>query len=407
MNLPRTAAVGAIDDGSPLAQGGGFQFPPDLIRLHVVADAVIALAYFVILAALVWFIRQRRTPPPSGWALGLFAAFIVVGGISHLLDIAAIWKPLYYLRGCEKALAAIVSMAAAISIIPLLPRLLSLRSPEELAEARQRLREEIAARELAEEDLRRSRADTQRAVLELDQYAYITSHDLQAPLRTISGFSQLLTRRYRPKLEGDALEFLDYIEQGCRQMQAQIRALLGLSRVGRGGPPSFERRPLGETVTRAIRSRQEAIDRSGAEIVSGVLPEVEANHDLFVQLLQHLIDNAIKFHRPGQKPHIRIAIDRLDDEWELVVADQGIGIPPEQLENVFAIFRRLHGASDCEGTGIGLAICRKIAHCHGGEITATADETGTQFHVRLPVSPSAQRRPVLTGNEDPRRLGGG
>jgi len=380
---------------SELFSGGGaallphsvcFQLRPDLIWLHVTADTVIALSYFVIPVLLLYFIRRRRQPLSFGWAVALFAAFIVLCGVSHVLEIVTVWRPIYYWQGIEKAITAAVSLATAIVIVPLVPKLLAMRSPEELAEANQRLREEIASREMAEEELRRSLDKMNRAVKELEQFAYITSHDLQAPLRTISGFSQLLTRRHRDKLDGDALEFLDYIDKGARQMQQLIQDLLALSRVGRSEATGIERKPLAETLTRTIKGLKSTIDRTGAEIAFGTLPEIEANHGLLVQLLHNLIDNAIKFQKPGERPKIRIDIARDADAWELTVADNGIGIAPDQLDSVFAIFKRLHGPDDYEGTGIGLAICRKIAEYHGGSITATSDGSGTQFHLRLPVT---------------------
>ena len=380
-----------------LPHGVCFQLRPDLIWLHVASDAVIAVAYFVIPAALLYFMRRRRQPLSFSWAAALFAAFIVLCGLSHVLGIITVWQPIYYLQGIEKAITAAVSLATAIAIIPLVPKLLAMRSPEELAEANQRLREEIASRELAEEELRRSLDRMNRAVRELEQFAYITSHDLQAPLRTISGFSQLLNRRHRDRLDGDALEFLDYIDKGARQMQQLIHDLLALSRVGRSDAADVERKPLAETLTKAIKGLKASIDRTGAEIAFQTLPEIEANHGLLVQLLHNLIANAIKFQKPGERPKIRIDIARDGDFWELTVADNGIGIPHDQLDAVFAIFRRLHGPDEYEGTGIGLAICRKIAEYHGGAIHATSDDSGTQFHVRLPVTVPKQRAPTTIG----------
>lgn len=380
-----------------LPHGVCFQLRPDLIWLHVASDAVIAIAYLMIPTTLLWFILRRRAPLSFGWAIALFAMFIVLCGLSHVLGIITVWQPIYYLQGFEKAITAAVSLATAIAIIPLVPRLLAMRSPEELAEANQRLREEIASRELAEEELRHSLADLNRAVKELEQFAYITSHDLQAPLRTISGFSQLLNRRYRDQLRGEAAEFLDYIDKGARQMQQLIKDLLTLSRVGRADAGSISRRPLADTVTEALKGLKAEIERSGAEIAFGTLPEVEANHGLLVQLLHNLIGNAIKFQKPDVRPRIRIGIERSGDHWLLSVADNGIGIPADQLDSVFAIFRRLHSPEAYEGTGIGLAICRKIAAYHGADIIATSDDSGSQFLLRLPVSIPEQRNlPIVS-----------
>jgi signal transduction histidine kinase len=208
----------------------------------------------------------------------------------------------------------------------------------------------------------------------------------------MSGFSQLLMSRHRSKLDGDAGEFLDYIDSGARHMQALISDLLELSRVGREQDGRYQSRPLAETLDAALASLAEPIAAQHAEIVRGMLPaQMNADHALLKQLLHNLIGNAIKFHRPGVPPRIEIHTQHEGDYWHLVVADNGIGIPSEDLDQVFDIFRRLHSSTDYAGTGIGLAICRKIALYHGGSIWATSDASGTQFHVRLPIDPTYRR----------------
>jgi len=372
------------DDGL-LPHGTCFLLRPDLIWLHVTSDAVIALSYFLIPAALVYFMRSKRLS--FSWAIALFAAFIVLCGISHIVDIATIWKPIYYLQGYEKALTAAVSLLTAITIVPLVPKLARMRSPEELEAANNKLAAEVLARQEAETGLRRSLADLNRAVRELEQFAYITSHDLQAPLRSISGFSQLLTRRYRPQLQGDALEFLDFIDKGSRQMQGLIQDLLTLSRVGRSPRNKFELHPLSQTIQRSMEALRDPIEASRAEVVFTELPSIVADHGLLAQLFQNLIGNAIKFQKPGNVPRVTITAQRDGDRWSIQISDNGIGIPADQLENVFAIFRRLHTSEEYEGTGIGLAICRKIVEFHGGEIWVTSGSEGSCFHVRLMVNP--------------------
>jgi signal transduction histidine kinase len=365
---------------------------PDLIWLHVISDGVIAAAYFMIPVVLMYFLRRIRTRISFGWAIALFAAFIVLCGSGHVLDIVTVWNPVYYLQGGVRALTAAVSIATALAIVPLVPKLLSLKTPEELEEANARLRAEVAAREKAEDELKKSLADLSRAVRELEQFAYITSHDLQAPLRNIAGFSQLLTRRYQTKLDGDALEFLNFIDAGVRQMQMLIRDLLTLSRVGRTeGKP--EARPLDEPIRGALSALQPDIEKTGAKIEIGPMPEVPAVQTLLTQLFQNVIGNAIKFQRAGNTPVVRISAEREGGEWHVKVADNGIGISKDQLENVFAVFRRLHSAEEYEGTGIGLAICRKIVQHHSGEIWAESEPGGgTTFHIRLPAE--AQESPL-------------
>ena len=379
--------------GSLLPHGFCFMRKPDLIWLHVISDGVIAVAYFMIPLLLVYFIRRMRARISFNWAIALFASFIVLCGTGHILDIVVVWKPIYYLQGWVRALTAVVSLATALAIIPLVPKLLSMKTPDELEAANAKLRDEVIAREAAEEELRRSLADLSRAVHELEQFAYITSHDLQAPLRNIAGFSQLLSRRYTQKLDGDALEFLQFIEQGVRQMQALIKDLLLLSRVGRTEARP-ERRPLDEALRNALNTLKPDITAREASVVFGPMPDVPAVQSLLVQLFQNLVGNAIKFHKPGEKPVVHVAVEREEKFAHLTVKDNGIGIAADQLENIFAVFRRLHSADEYEGTGIGLAICRKIVQHHRGEIWAESDGTGTTMHVRLPLEEAAPARVV-------------
>ena len=386
MNTPNWLGTGS----GLLPHGICFLQRPELIWLHVVSNAVIALAYFMIPVLLLYFMRRMGTRISFNWAIALFAAFIVLCGAGHVLDIITVWTPIYYLQGWERALTAVVSLATALAIVPLVPKLLSMKTPEELEAANQRLQEEIARRQAAEEELRRSLADLNRAVHELEQFAYITSHDLQAPLRNVSGFSQLLSRRYASKLDGDALEFLQFIDQGVRQMQALIRDLLQLSRVGRTEARP-ELRPLDESLSSALNTLQPDIVARGATIHHEAMPAVPAVQSLMTQLFQNLVGNALKFQKPGNQPEVTISAQVEDRYVHLRVQDNGIGIPADQLDNVFAVFRRLHSAEEYEGTGIGLALCRKIVQHHRGEIWAESGESGTCIHVRLPIEAPAPR----------------
>lgn len=367
----------------------------DLILLHVLGDLTIALAYFMIPVTMMYFLRRYRNRISFNWAIALFAAFITLCGVTHVFGIITIWHPVYYLEGWIKALTALVSLATALAIIPLVPKLLAMRSPQELQESNHRLQEEILLRESAERNLRKSLTEQKRAAAELEQFAYITSHDLQAPLRNISGFSRLLSQRYKSKLDGDALEFLEFIEQGTRQMQTLINDLLALSRVGRTDSP-FEKKPLGSTLDKARRALESEFERSGATLIAENLPEITADHSLLQQLFQNLVGNAIKFQPQGGKPVIEVYCDRRKDDWHITVIDNGIGIPADQLENIFAVFRRLHGPDEYEGTGIGLAICRKIVAYHGGQIWAESRPKGAEFHIQIPVQPATQRSPKIT-----------
>ncbi|MDD3762641.1 MAG: ATP-binding protein [Nevskiales bacterium] len=259
-----------------------------------------------------------------------------------------------------------------------------------MAQVNEHLHREVMLREAAERNLRQTLSELRRAAAEHEQFAYVASHDLQAPLRNVAGFAQLLRTKYSKTLDPQAGEFLDYIQQGVAQMQDLINALLQLSRVGRLGG-QLESRPLAETLGKATRMLASDIERSGARISAPDLPVVTADHQLLAQLFQNLISNALKFQPEGNAPVITIECRRERDDWHIVVRDNGIGIPVDQLEQVFAVFKRLHAAERYAGTGIGLAICRKIAVYHGGEMWAEPCASGAEFHLRLPVEPPVTR----------------
>jgi signal transduction histidine kinase len=209
--------------------------------------------------------------------------------------------------------------------------------------------------------------DLERSNIELQQFAYVASHDLQEPLRTISSFTQLLAKRYREQLDDKAREFIDFAVDGCKRMQTLINDLLAFSRVG-SGSKSLEPTRCDAVLDRALRNLRVAIQESRARIERAPLPVVMADEVQLAQLFQNLIGNAIKFH--GQEPpHIQISGRRHDAFWTISIRDNGIGISPEHSDRIFVIFQRLHTSAQYSGTGIGLAVCKKIAERHGGSIS--------------------------------------
>jgi PAS domain S-box-containing protein len=238
---------------------------------------------------------------------------------------------------------------------------------------------DIGPRKRAEEELRRSNE-------ELEQFAYVASHDLQEPLRTVASFVQLLARRYRDRLDSDGMEFIDFAVGGVTRMQRLIEDLLRFSRVGTRGAPlaAVDSAAVVATVIDTLRA---AIDESAASIETGHLPCVLADRRQVEQLLTNLVGNAIKFH--GAEPP-RVRIDAVEDGrwWRFTVRDNGIGIEPQYFERIFVIFQRLHGRDDYPGTGVGLAICKKIVERHGGRIwVESAPGAGATFVFTLPALP--------------------
>jgi signal transduction histidine kinase len=236
----------------------------------------------------------------------------------------------------------------------------------------------------AEASLRRQAADLARSNTELEQFAYAASHDLQEPLRMVTSYLQLVAKRYRDALDAEAQEFIGHAVNGAGRMQQLINGLLAYSRVGSCSRP-FEPTDLTEVVRRTLEDLQVAIRESGAEVRCNGLPTVLGDATQLSQLFQNLIGNAIKFHTLNAPARIAITAERRGREWLLTVRDNGIGIDPQHIERIFLIFRRLHTQAEYPGTGIGLAICKKIMDRHGGTIWVESRVgEGAAFSFTLP-----------------------
>lgn len=218
---------------------------------------------------------------------------------------------------------------------------------------------ELARRAARADDLSRSNR-------ELEEFAYIASHDLQAPLRRITGFAQLLSRRYKGKLDAEADEFIERLVAGTDRMQRLIQDLLSYSRAG-SRPLEVFRSDLNDVLRGVVEDLEGAIKDSDGRVVVSPLPTMHVDAGQVSRLFQNLIANALKF-RGDAPPVVRVSARREGDEWVFAVADNGIGIEPRHAEEIFKMFRRLHPASKYSGTGIGLAIARKIVERHGGRI---------------------------------------
>jgi len=247
---------------------------------------------------------------------------------------------------------------------------------QQLAQQYEQLRQEIAVRE-------ETQAALQRSNTELEQLAYVASHDMQEPLRMVASYLQLVAQRYKGQLDADADEFIGYAVDGAKRMQALINDLLAYSRVGTKARP-FERTDCEKVVDTALANLRIAIHDSGAEVTHGPLPVVMGDPMQLLQLFQNLIGNALKFRREAPV-RIRIAAEPADDGWRFSVSDNGIGIAAEYFERIFVLFQRLHGRGDYPGTGIGLAICKKIVERHGGTITVESQPgVGSTFRFTIP-----------------------
>lgn len=240
-------------------------------------------------------------------------------------------------------------------------------------------------------DLERLVGELERSNAELERFAYIASHDLQEPLRTVASFTQLLQRRYRGRLDAEADEFIDFAVGGARRMSALIQDLLTYSRLRTAAEPL---RPVqaGQALDWALQSLGTAIAEAGAEISVDPLPELTADPTQLSQLFLNLVANAVKFRRPGVPAKVHVGATEADTHWRLWVADNGIGIDPDYRDIVFDAFRRLHTQDEYAGTGIGLALCKRIVERHGGRIWIEAEEGGgSRFSFDWPKRPPSDR----------------
>jgi PAS domain S-box-containing protein len=242
---------------------------------------------------------------------------------------------------------------------------------------------DISKRKRVEEELRGRSAELARSNQDLEQFAYVASHDLQEPLRAIAGPLQLLQRRYQGQLDARADEFIGHAVDGAARMQALIEDLLVYSRMGRRGD-SHALTDCAEMLNQALRNLTAAVKESGAKVSHDTLPMVQAIPTQLMLLFQNLVANAIKFRHRDRPVQIHVGAEPQGDAWLLSVRDNGIGIDPQYFERIFLIFQRLHTRVEYPGTGIGLALCKRIVEQHGGRIwVESAPGSGTTFFFTL------------------------
>jgi len=264
----------------------------------------------------------------------------------------------------------------------------AMRRANEQLEQRVRQRTEQLAQYA--EELQHANEALERSNLELQQFAYVASHDLQSPLRSISGFVQLLQSEYAGRLDARADDWIRRTVEAIQRMQTLIRDVLSCSRVESRARP-FRPTPLADVVSETLVSLEPSIREAGAEITCDALPTVMGDRSQLAQLMHNLIGNALTYH--GERPpRIHVSASKQEGGWRISVRDDGIGIDPKYHDQIFDMFRRLHGPKEYPGTGIGLAVCRRVVHRHGGRIwVESGPGAGSVFHFTIPERTDEER----------------
>ncbi len=245
---------------------------------------------------------------------------------------------------------------------------------------------DINQRKAEEMLLRRSAEELERSNMELERFAYVAAHDLLEPCRTICSFAQMLERKHGAILDDEGREYLDFLVGGAQRMRDLIQGVLGYSRAGMAAAQMVDV-DMDDLVKVVIADLGSALETRSGTIETGPLPVVRGDPAQLRQLMVNLIGNGLKFHAEDGKPRVRVAAERFDGEWCVTVEDNGIGIDPEYQDDIFGIFRRLHGPDRYPGAGIGLAVARRIAEAHGGRIWVESEPgQGARFRFTLPMA---------------------
>ncbi len=391
-----------FDSGNFIPHGHCYLWKPELVGLHILSDALIALSYYSIPLMLVYFVSKREDVPFKGIFL-LFGAFIISCGTTHIMEVWTLWHPTYWLSGAMKALTALISVYTALTLVPLVPQALALPSPAQLEAANQALQDENAERKRVEKELReykegleelveqrtselaKTNEQLQQEIIqrkqsqermgqllkeiksanqELNDFAYVVSHDLKAPLRGISSLSEWLLSDYADKFDSEGRELVNLMIARVHKLYNLIDGILKYSRLGR---VKEEKRAVNlNDVVKDVIELICPLDNIKIEIANE-LPVIFCDKTRIEQVYQNLISNAIKFL---DKPQGKITIASIEDNdyWKLTVADNGPGIEQQHFARIFKIFQKLSNNQDSDSTGIGLSLVKKIVEMYGGNV---------------------------------------
>jgi signal transduction histidine kinase len=395
---------GLLDTAGFTPRGQCGDWPAGLVALHVGADVLIGLAYLAIPVLLLVFARRRRDLPFRAIFVW-FGVFLVACGLTHLLEAVAFYTPVYRLGGLAKLVTAVASWGTVLALVPVLPQALALRGPRDLErEVRERSREQEALKELAVtlerraaertaelEQQARELREMNRALMlsnqELDDFAYIASHDLKEPLRGLANYSQFLLEDYGGQFDEDGRHKLETLGHLSRRMSELIDSLHQYSRLGRV-ELAVVSTDLNAVLAGVLDGLRITLEEKQVEVrIPRPLPTVACDRVRVGEIFHNLITNAVKYN---DKPHKWVEIGstpatRPGAPVVFYVRDNGIGIRERHLEAVFKMFKRLHGRDQYGGgTGVGLTIARRVVERHGGRIwPESAHGEGTTFYFTL------------------------
>jgi signal transduction histidine kinase len=337
---------------------------PKIILLHVSSDLLIGCSYVAISSTLAYLVYKASKDIPFHWMFLAFGLFIITCGFTHFMEVWTVWQAVYWLAGYVKLICAAASVATAIALVPLVPRVFALIASVRVSEER-KLKLEVANSEL-------------------EAFAYSVSHDLRAPLRAVEGMAVALKEDYGPALPKAGREYIQRIMAASERMDDLIHDLLEYSRVSRADA-DLSPVEVRDALNEARETLSEEITRTGAQLeIAPEFPRVIANKLLLTQIATNLIANGLKFVAPGTAPRVAV-YSRSDGQVRLVFQDNGIGIAAEHQQRIFQMFERLHPASEYPGTGLGLAIVQKAVSRMNGRLGLESEPgKGSCFWVELP-----------------------
>jgi signal transduction histidine kinase len=363
-----------------------------LLVLHVVGDSLIAFSYLLIPWALLNFFRQRQDVP-FGWITWLFGAFILACGATHAVEVWTLWSPVYWYAGVLKAFTAAVSLGTAWVLYIITPQLLAIPSVSALREANRKLQDEVDARRNAERELSRAKAELEVSLAErsrqaeqaesrsaelaelleeMESFASSIAHDLRAPLTTMSGFSQVLIETEGAQLSARGVGYLERIKRASAKMEEIIAALLYIARLPHQEIQHVQV-DLGEMARHCVADLQAAEPGRATDIrIAEALP-ARGDRVLLRQVISNLLANSWKFSAERAVVKIEVGAQTVAGRTAYFVRDEGTGFDAAHAQNLFEMFHRLHTEKEFPGTGVGLAIVKRIVKRHGGEVWAEAE----------------------------------